>query len=70
MAAKLRTINEIIAEHKVGCSFFSYGKCSTRACIAGKYPAMQFVGCLAYQTVLALKGEPIEEHPWPEKETV
>jgi len=64
MAAKLRTRDEIIAAHKAECSFFGYGRCSTRACVRGKHPDLMFVGCLAYQTVLALKGEPIEAVPF------
>ena len=63
MPAKLRTKEEIIAEQKTECSFFGYGKCSTRACLMGKHPNLQFVGCLAYQTILALKGEPIKGEP-------
>jgi hypothetical protein len=65
MPAKLRTIEDLIEEHKRECSFFGYGTCSTRACILGKHPDLQFVGCVAYQTVLALKNEPIKAERWP-----
>ena len=65
MPGKLRTVEELIAEHKRECSFFGYGTCSTRACIAGNHPNLQFVGCVAYQTVCALKGEPIQAEPFP-----
>lgn len=65
MPAKLRTVDNLIAEHKRECSFFGYGKCSARACIIGNHPPLKFVGCVAYQTVLALKGEPITAEPYP-----
>jgi hypothetical protein len=64
MPGKIRTRDEIIAEQKQECSFFDYGFCSTRACLMGRHPNRQFTGCLAYQTVLALKGEPIEAVPY------
>lgn len=65
MPAKLRTVDDLIAEHKRECSLFGYGKCSWRACVIGTHPDLQFVGCVAYQTVCALKGEPIKAEPWP-----
>lgn len=64
MPGKLRTKDEIVAEHKAECSFFGYGRCTTRACLRGKHPDLQFVGCLHYQTILMLKGERIEAVPF------